>query len=116
MHFEQEAPWQWGGGYPEEGSPLGDGATDQVTDMMDAVMLPERSVCPRPGDGDGNGGGVCFSCWRRGCDCEEESEWGCRGIGPPVARGVGGGARGCDRCGAGGRWVGCPWGKGYRAP
>ena len=40
-----------GGGSPEEGGPLGDGATNEVTRTMDYMMLPERSLCPRPGDG-----------------------------------------------------------------
>ena len=40
-----------GGGCPAEGGPLGDGARYQVTDMMDDMMLPERSVCPRPDAG-----------------------------------------------------------------
>ena len=35
-----------GGGCPEEGGPLGDGAITEVTHMMDAPMLHERSICP----------------------------------------------------------------------
>ena len=67
--------------------------------MMDDMMLPERSVCPRPDAGKDNVGDICFACRGYNCNCEEEMERDFRGIGPPVVAGVGGGG---DAGGAGG--------------
>ena len=61
---------------------------------MDDMMLPERSVCPRPDAGEDNVGDMCFNCWGYNCNCEEESGAGLPGYRAPCGEGGGGGGEG----------------------
>ena len=126
---------QHGGGGCQEGGPLCDGATIEVTDPECDMMLPESRMTGWDGDEEaplrhqrtergqeGAGMAECFLCGEEWCDCEgdgwgigtpegeEETEWG---IGPPVRCGRQPGAAG--PCGEGTlrKWgIGPPVGDG----